>query len=591
MRDAYARPALKGSDGNSGASTLARQILAAGLILFALVLAASYLSGRSSSPQALAAGRHNKILRAIDYRKSKAVCTNPLPGQAHCLAKITVGLNGRPLTGTPAGSGSYGPAQFHTAYQLPCMPGGSIEATCPTPSAFGPQTIAIVDAGNFSSGASGLESSLSGYDQYYSLPDCTTANGCLDVINQSGATSPLPADAGWSDEIALDVETAHMVCQTCKILLVEANNTNDNSLAAADAMAASFNPVAISNSWGGGDDPTYDSDFEHTGIAVVASTGDSGGVGSGQAWPADIPDVVAASGTNLQLNTDNTWASETVWSGSGGGCAVNYTAPTWQTSLSDWATNGCGAQRAFGDVSADADPSTGAAIDINGTWYEIGGTSLSSPLIAGMFALTGGVPSSTTASSIPYSLFSGSNYHDITSGNDCAGSVTTHCTASTGFDTPSGLGSPSGVSGFMGMLSPAASLATSDVTQNQVKLTWAASGASGITGYYVYRNNTQIASVTGTSYTDTGLTPNTGYNYYVVAHNGSGGLSGPSAAAAATTYYSEDINEDGHINLLDLSILASKWGQTSNLGRADINGDGKVDLLDLSLLAQYYGTE
>lgn len=51
------------------------------------------------------------------------------------------------------------------------------------------------------------------------------------------------------------------------------------------------------------------------------------------------------------------------------------------------------------------------------------------------------------------------------------------------------------------------------------------------------------------------------------------------------TYAPEDINQDGLINLLDFSVLASKFGQTTNLGRADINGDGKVNLLDFSLLA------
>lgn len=565
-----------------------------GLLAFALLLCGVYVLLKPGQPAASAAGSAGtKQVRQFERYASEPACGTPAPNSAKCLAEISIGANGRPLTDSPASSTAYGPTQFHTAYQLPCTPGGSVASVCATPSSFGPETIAIVDAGNFSSGTSGLESSLQNYDQYYGLPDCSTSNGCLNVVNQSGATSPLPSDAGWSLEIALDVETAHMVCQTCKIVLVEADNAQTINLAVANATAASFNPVSISDSWGSDvDASSLDSDFKYSDIAVVASTGDSGTVGNGASWPSDIPEVVAASGTTLQLHTNNTWSSETVWSGSGGGCSTYYAAPTWQTSLSNWGTAGCGSYRAFGDVSADGDPNTGAAINVSSTWYQVGGTSLSSPIIASIFALAGGIPSSTTASSIPYTLYTSSNSHDITSGNDCTGSITVHCTAGTGFDTPSGMGSPNGITGFMALLSPATSLAADSIDQNTLKLTWTASSSSGVSGYYVYRDGTQIASVTGTTYTDTGLTTNASHTYYVVAYDSSSNLSGPSAAISAAACYPEDINEDTHINLLDLSLLASKYGQSgSGIGRSDINGDGTVNLLDLSLLASKYGSE
>lgn len=535
-----------------------------------------------------------KHLRAIKRHAFKRACSIGKKGKGWCMAEYSVDANGKPLTVLPASSGSYGPTEFHTAYNLPCTPGGSVSAICGAPNSFGPETIAIVDAGNFSSGSSGLETSLTDYDQYYGLPSCTIANGCLSVLNQSGASSPLPGDAGWSDEIALDVETAHMVCQTCKIALFEADSSNVASLAAAEVSAAALNPVSISNSWGADSDVTsLDADFDKPGIAIVASNGDSGTVSSGPAWPADNPDVVAAAGTTLQLNTDDSWASETVWDDSGGGCSNYYAVPSWQSSRSDWNTNGCGSFRAFGDVSADGDPSTGAAINLNGTWYEIGGTSLSSPLIAGMYALAGGVASGTTASSVPYASFTGSNSHDITSGSDCTGSNTTHCTAAVGFDTPSGLGSPNGITGFISLPTPPANLKATTASQTELDLSWSPSTATGgINGYHIYRNGTKITTVSGTTYNDTGLTPNTTYSYYVVAYDGSGNLSFASGTAAGYTAFAADINEDGHINLLDLSLLANKYGQSgANLGRANINGDGKVDLLDLSILASNYGSE
>lgn len=567
-----------------------------GFLLIALIGAFVGTALGPTTTTSLASYRsiHAKPLRAVAHYDSRHVCDLPSAGRAQCMAEVSVSNAGQPITGKSADTSGYGPSQFHTAYNLPCTPGGTVASTCSTPTSFGPEMIAIVDAGNFSTGAAGLDTSLQDYDQYYGLPDCSTSNGCLTVVNQSGSSSPLPADDGWSDEIALDVETAHMVCQTCAITLVESNDDTLNNLAAAEETAASLDPVAISNSWGTDVDETgLDADFEHTGIAVVAATGDNGTVSNGASWPSDNPDVVAVAGTTLELHTDNTWASETVWEDSGGGCSVLYDAPSWQTSAPDWATNGCGTFRSFGDVSADGDPDTGAAINIDGSWYVVGGTSLSAPLIASMYALVGGVSSGVTASSVPYASFTSANSHDITSGSDCTASNTTHCTAATGFDTPSGLGSPNGINGFKSLPSPPAGLTATTINQDQIDLSWSASSASvGISGYHVYRNDTQIATVTGTSYNDTGLIPNTNYSYDVIAYDTTGALSQPSLTITAFSAYPEDINEDGHIDLLDLSLLANKYGQSGpNLGRADINRDGRVNLLDLSLLASKYGSE
>jgi subtilase family serine protease len=499
--------------------------------------------------------------RALTHHKFAMICSTTRVLRARCLAEVSVASNGHPLTGNPSTSGSYGPTQFHTAYNLPCTPGGAVAAVCATPSSFGPTTIAIVDAGNFSTGTTGLQSSLQAYDQYYGLPTCTTANTCLDVVNQTGSTTSLPGNAGWSDEIALDVETAHMVCQTCKILLVEANDDALADLAAANATAATFDPVSISNSWGSDtDDSSLDSDFKFNGIAEVAATGDTGSVSNGASWPSDVPQVVSAAGTTLQLNNDNTWASETVWDDSGGGCATGYGAPSWQTSLSNWSSAGCGTYRAFGDIAADGDPNTGAAVNINSTWYEFGGTSLSSPLIASIFALAGPIATNISASQLLYTAASSSNLHDITSGTDCTSSNVTHCTAGSGFDTPSGLGSPDGTGDFTAAPSQPTSLTALDIDQNHINLSWNASSASsGIEDYAIYRNNTQVTTTTSTSYTDSGLAPNTTYQYDVIAYSNQGSYSAASSTASAIASYPADVNQDGHINLLDLSILAGQY--------------------------------
>jgi subtilase family serine protease len=560
-----------------------------GLAIFLAGFSFVFLSVSHSNVKADSESNRQHSLRAIIRHDHKAVCSRPRPGHASCTDVISTKSNGNPLISSPSTSGAYGPTAFHTAYNLPCTPGGSVAATCATPSTFGPTTIAIVDAGNFASGVSGLNASLADYDSYYGIASCSTSNGCLNVVSQTGSSS-LPTFTGWSDEIALDVEAAHMVCQTCEIVLVEGNSDLTSDLAQAEVEAESFDPASISNSWSGNDETAYDSDFERNGIAIVAATGDTGSVSNGQDWPADIPQVTAASGTTLQLNSDDSWNSETVWGDSGGGCSITFAAPSWQTSLSNWSTAGCGSYKAFGDISADGDPNTGAAINMNGSWYESGGTSLSAPLLASIFALTGGVNSSVDAVTVPYANYAvqPSDFHDVTSGTDCTSSNTTHCNAGAEFDTPSGLGSPNGLTGFSELSSPSVSAKT--ISQTQINLSWAA--ITGASSYHVYRNNSQIGITTSTTYNDTGLTPNNSYSYYVVAYGSSGSASPDSSSVAAYSAYPDDINEDGHINLLDLSTLASVYGQCgSSVGRSDINNDGCVNLLDLSLLAQSYGSE
>jgi subtilase family serine protease len=153
---------------------------------------------------------------------------------------------------------------------------------------------------------------------------------------------------------------------------------------------------------------TYDSSYNHSGIAVTASSGDGG---YGVEYPAASPYVVAVGGTTLNLTSSNTYSSESAWSSAGRGCSAYETANSWQTAVSDWSQTGCGTKRGVADVSADADPNTGAAVydstryQGQSDWFQVGGTSLSSPLIAGVFALAGGASSYANAQQIPYTRF------------------------------------------------------------------------------------------------------------------------------------------------------------------------------------------
>jgi subtilase family serine protease len=435
-----------------------------------------------------------------------AGCNVVQPGRHHCNIELPVDKHGNPLHAktwgeakklrhtaaaqtSPAPTDIYTPQQFHVAYQLPCKPGGPVQGTCPKPSSFGPQTIAIVDPGGYQ-GVGSIESNLATFDQQYGLPACTVADGCLKIVNQQGQTSPLPAplpsNDNWDPEFDLDVQTAHSICQTCKITVVEAD-TDGEALNQAVATAALLNPTAINLSWGGANEPADNSYFQYKGIAVVAASGDSGS-DEANGYPGDLADVISVAGTTLNLNTDNSWKSETVWPYSGGGCALTgFNAPSWQTGLPNWTAAGCGNTKADADVSADANPLPGVAEYSDGQWSYAGGTSLSAPIVAASIAMAGGVPSSESGPQYAYQNANSSNTRDITSGNNCTATVTKHCKAAVGFDEPTGLGSPNG----MGMFGNSGTTTSGDlngdgktnITDLSILLTnWAKTGAARAQG-------------------------------------------------------------------------------------------------------------
>ncbi|HEY2437670.1 MAG TPA: S53 family peptidase [Solirubrobacteraceae bacterium] len=364
----------------------------------------------------------------------RAVCPGPASaGHARCHAHVVTDSAGSPKASR--GPTGYGPAQFHGAYSLPTT--GSTS-----------QTIAIVDAYNDPT----IASDLNNYDTTYGLPPCTTANGCFTKLNQNGLAGSYPStNAGWSLEIALDVETAHQICQNCKVMLVEANSSSLSNLNAAENTAVRLGATEISNSWGGGEysSETADQTFNHPGVAITVASGDNGYGTFG--YPAASPYVVAVGGTTLNVTPSNGYVSESAWSGTGSGCSSYEAAQSWQRSLSDWAQTGCGTNRGVADVAADADPNTGAAVydttryQGRSGWFQVGGTSLSSPLVAGVFALAGGTSSVSYAASIPYSHPGA--LHDVTSGS--SGSCgTIMCNGGSGYDGPTGLGTPNGLGAF-----------------------------------------------------------------------------------------------------------------------------------------------
>ncbi len=351
------------------------------------------------------------------------VCRTPgRAGEMGCLAMVrddVIGPKGVQPNDTPAG---FGPADLAAAYNLPAA--GSAE------------TVAIVDAFDNPN----AEADLGTYRAQFGLPPCTTANGCFKKIDQRGGTSYPPPDSGWAGEIALDIDMVSAICPTCKILLVESDDNFTNNLGTAVNQAVTQGAKFVSNSYGGseGSDEGQDDDayYHHPGVAVTASSGDDG---YGASYPAASPYVTSVGGTSLVKDTSSGrgW-SESAWDGAGSGCSAYEAKPSFQQDT------GC-ARRTIADVSAVADPNTGVAV-YNGGWHVYGGTSVSAPIIASVYALGGAPAGGAEPNSFPYAHTADLN--DVTSGDNGTCSPAYLCTAGAGYDGPTGLGTPNGVGAF-----------------------------------------------------------------------------------------------------------------------------------------------
>ncbi len=387
-------------------------------------------------PPAVSAASAQQAAAAGHFRRACAVATKT--GRMACNVLINTSVRQRPQGAlrhdtAPTGVG-YGPSTLQSAYELPSGTAGS------------GQTVAIVDAYDDPNAASDLAT----YRADYGLPPCGT--GCFSKVNQKGAASPLPSASGttgWATEESLDIEMVSAICPLCHIILVEANSATTLNLGAGVNSAVRLGAKFVSNSYGGSEsllDSLYDSlYYKHAGVAVTASAGDAG---YGVEYPAASQYVTAVGGTSLSAAANSRGYTETVWGssaggeGTGSGCSAYETKPSWQTDT------GC-TKRTNNDVSADADPATGVAIydtyDQSG-WLEVGGTSVASPIIASVFALAGTPAAGTYPSSYPYA-HAGSLF-DVTSGANGSCSPAYLCTGETGYDGPTGLGTPDGVTAF-----------------------------------------------------------------------------------------------------------------------------------------------
>ncbi len=319
----------------------------------------------------------------------------------------------------------------------------------------GAGVIVIVDAFHYPTALNDFNvfASQFGLPQEPSTDPLDNNNQVFQVVYASG--SKPRSNCGWAQEAALDIEWAHAMAPNAKIVLVEAaTNSFANLFQAVDVASSIATAQEVSMSWGGSEfssEASNDGHFTHQGIVYLAASGDTGGA---TIYPGVSPNVVSAGGTRINRNASGDFLSETGWSGSGGGPSKYELRPSYQ----DVIESIVGSARGVTDYSFDADPNTGVSVydstsckGISG-WLVFGGTSVSSPSLAGIVNSAASNPNSNMDSAAELALLyqsvtnggltiASSNFRDILSGT--AGSFS----AKTGWDFVTGIGSTFTLSG------------------------------------------------------------------------------------------------------------------------------------------------
>jgi len=417
------------------------------------------------------------VAQALDGVGSRRLTPDALQAAA---AGNTTGNTGTASQGTSTGAkpftagsvvSTYTPAQIRAAYGLPVLPTSYTGLSAAQAAQFGAgQTIYIVDAQHDPN----VVAELAAFNAKFSLPTCTTrtiatnaalplsaasASACEFSVVYATASGTMsttaPAyDNGWATEITLDVQWAHATAPLARIVLIEATDASTSSLLGAIQVANSLGQGVVSMSFGGPEGnwtTSVDNYFSAPGMTYLAATGDNGAAVS---WPSVSSKVVAVGATTLTYSTGGT-RSEVSWSGTGGGTSAYIPTPQYQAGTLPGGT--IVSRRTVADVAFNGDPSSGQYIvtiapgSTTQNWFSVGGTSLSTPQWAGLIAIANAVRASAGKSALgaPHAVLYGqigassatysSVFFDVSKGSD--GTCST-CTAKTGYDPLSGLGTP-----------------------------------------------------------------------------------------------------------------------------------------------------
>jgi subtilase family serine protease len=322
----------------------------------ALAVAACSAGGNSSLPGTggLAPTAQTRYVPQWEAQHlAKRACNDVREGYMNC----DVLIENRSSGANPDAYSGWTPPSLQQAYNLPVTQGSK------------KTIVAIVDAFDNPNVASDLATFRSAFK-------LGTAN--FKKFNQQGQQKDYPApNSDWGVEIDLDVQMVSTSCPKCSVYLVEATSNNGNDLYTAEKTAAKLGATVISNSWGGGQGSASGGSFDQKGILYLASAGDGG---YGAQDPADYDNVVAVGGTVLQQASKG--FNEIIWPDSGGGCSI-VAKPSWQKDPK------CKSGRTMNDISAVAQQVEIYDSYPTGGWGTVAGTSISSPLVGGMYGLAG----------------------------------------------------------------------------------------------------------------------------------------------------------------------------------------------------------
>lgn len=297
-------------------------------------------------------------------------------------------------------------------------------------------TVALVELGADPT----AEADLAYYRSFYNLPPCAGSSGCFRMVNRAGGSTLAPDDGSNVGETSLDMDAVSALCPNCDILIVDSEGAA--GAATAQATAARLGARVISDSWALQEENVFET-FNFPGIATVASSGDRGYLQQPNAGafaaPSSLPNTTAAGGTTLETAATSGTPSlrgftEAAWGGSGSTCDPYIAKPAWQSDP------GCPG-RAVADLSADGGTAIPVWSTALGGWRYMAGTSLSAPLIAAYYAITG-VPAQNPS----WAYQDAAALNDITSGanGSCPAGAPYLCDAGPGYDGPTGVGSISG---------------------------------------------------------------------------------------------------------------------------------------------------
>ncbi len=499
------------------------------LLIFATLLSGAFAPAASAQKKSIKFSLH-----PLHSEESTPCPPATEAGQVTC-ALVAARTNEQPSLEGSGEKGGFSPEDLRSAYNLPESGGAG-------------QTIAIVDADDDPN----AEADLSAYREQYGLPPCTTANGCFEKVNLGTESEGYPFEVGWAVEISLDLDMVSAACPECRILLVESYSDEGIELFEAEEEAVALGATVISNSWGtNGEFPeetSLDHFLNHPGIPILFAGGDSA---YNPTYPAASPYVISVGGTSLKKapETPRGWEEEVwfrtrglpwyPWIGGGSYCSAYEPKPAWQTDTP------C-PTRMVADVSAVADPETPVSVYDTfhqGGWMLVGGTSASTPFVAGVEGLSSSSSRNAGAEAFyrdPSALF------DVTKGSNgaCSSPVEREneyrCNALPGYDGPTGNGAPDGPLNVPSEAWTTPAVWTgwsSGVTESEASLHGGVNPHGSETTYrFEYGTSTSYgasapvsgasagagASAVKASQAITGLQPGTTYHYRLVATNANG---------------------------------------------------------------------